>query len=948
MKRKITSILLYFSIIASLLPATIITAQAKTGANIEIGDYIKMGTYYDKPIVWRCVDIDENGPLMLADKILCFKSFDAETSLNSTDGSHSRSEKRASDGSNYWADSNIRSWLNSTAPTGEVEWACGNPPGKEYVWGYNAYDSEAGFLTNFNPTELSAIKEVTQKSILSEADINITGVSGTELYEYGSSKIAKILGNYDTAYSELVSDRMFLLDVKQLNAMYKNTPILGDNYFIGEPTDEAMAADETGNITAGKQVGYWLRTPQAKYNNVWVVWNETLMTDNPATPFYEGVRPAFYLSESAKLIGEGTDDTPYSVTDIDTYDISMSADSYAGAKAGVDKKNAFPDEMITVITDINKYYELTAMTVKGNSVEYTIGNGITKADDNMYTFIMPSEDVTVIPVFSPVLTEGTKIEYDAEKCELYITGNTSYYNARLIIAEYSTDGVLIGVQTENINIRGGTPYIKSYQADKNYMTKVMLWDELGGMIPLVGAEQYTEKQVTSLGGNSAGAVVLNVQGTGNESEPVIEYTLAESTDEMKTVAAVDASLADGETLDGTAELRIKYDADKGLDATNLLPGYFNPETNNWETIPYILDEENHEAVIITDHFSKYGLFEIEGSGTPTAFAKPLEATQIAQMKSDTARRILDVFNTGNTELNEDTIGEVLEALDGSFNGKLTGTGSNINSIISKGGKVDSGFIGKAGTQFTIIGIVGACISVANSAYKKGLTNTETLKAMTKAGISVGVGFASAPIQLAYVGVSMAQMAYDHQQQKEITARHKTIEQGKRTIADWKQEFDKAYKKYYVDELNNTTDNAEERYNKFYTSVHNVISDYAYKFMYDYQSGALYEQYLSVPVYTNETAALAEDLCYNYECEIKSYLSALFLQYSRQAYSDAVKKLEAVCEQEREELNKVITLNFYEYGTDNIAKNYYVKFYDKKSDAWRADFNDEGKAQLKFT
>ena len=173
-------------------------------------------------------------------------------------------------------------------------------------------------------------------------------------------------------------------------------------------------------------------------------------------------------------------------------------------------------------------------------------------------------------------------------------------------------------------------------------------------------------------------------------------------------------------------------------------------------------------------------------------------------------------------------------------------------------------------------------------------------------------------------------------------------QGKRTIADWKHEFDKAYKKYYVDELNNTTDNAEEKYKKFYDAVHKVISGYAYQFLSDYGNGSLYEQYLSIPPYTFDTATLAEDLCYNYEIEINESLSSLFLQYSRQAYSDAVKKLEAVCEQEREELNKEITLNFYEDGADNIAKNYYVKFYDKKSDDWRADFNDEGKAQLKFT
>ena len=516
-----------------------------------------------------------------------------------------------------------------------------------------------------------------------------------------------------------------------------------------------------------------------------------------------GIRPAFYLNSAVNFIkGNGSSEEPYKLIN-DLYTISASAESYEHGSVSVSPQAAADGETVTISVLPDEDYELTGLTVMGDNTGLSIGTGIIKADDNIYTFTMPAEAVTVTPTFTPVVFVGTNLIYDADNGTIKITSDKAYEDARLIIAEYTSDGVLVNVNTDEINIESGTPYKKSYKANDSYTAKIMLWDGLDTLEPLADAIEVKDKQVTSLGGGGKGGVVLSVKGTGNEAEPVIEYTAVEDTDEMKSVAAVDASLADGETLDGTAELRIKYDADKGLDATNLLPGYFNPETNKWETIPYMLDEENHEAIIITDHFSKYGLFEVEGSGTPTAFAKPLEASQIAQMKSDTAEKILGVFNnTENPTINDDVIRDVLEALDGSFNGKLTGTGSNINSIISKGGKVDSGFIGKAGTQFTIIGIVGACISVANSAYKKGLTNAETLKAMTKAGISVGVAFATAPIQLAYVGVSMAQMAYDHQQQKEITARHKTIEgifnmyknkQGKRTIADWKQEFDKAYK-----------------------------------------------------------------------------------------------------------------------------------------------------------
>ena len=47
-----------------------------------------MGTYYDDPILWRCIAYDENGPLILSDKILCMKAFDAAG--DNEKGSHKR------------------------------------------------------------------------------------------------------------------------------------------------------------------------------------------------------------------------------------------------------------------------------------------------------------------------------------------------------------------------------------------------------------------------------------------------------------------------------------------------------------------------------------------------------------------------------------------------------------------------------------------------------------------------------------------------------------------------------------------------------------------------------------------------------------------------------------------------------------------------------------------
>ena len=77
----------------------------------SIGDYIRLGNYNGQPILWRCVDVDEMGPLMLSDQVLATMAYDAKTSENSATRSHSRNLKRGTYGSNQWRDSNMRSWL---------------------------------------------------------------------------------------------------------------------------------------------------------------------------------------------------------------------------------------------------------------------------------------------------------------------------------------------------------------------------------------------------------------------------------------------------------------------------------------------------------------------------------------------------------------------------------------------------------------------------------------------------------------------------------------------------------------------------------------------------------------------------------------------------------------------------------------------------------------------
>ncbi len=301
---------------------------------INIGDYVVMGRYYDEPILWRCVDIDENGPLMLSDKIISIKPYDAGGNNTANDSSHGRTldngQYRKLWGSDFWEDSNMRSWLNSTASAGNVEWLCGNPPTADKIWdGHNAYANEKGFLAdgNFTVSERSIIKTVTQKSLLNGYEYSSTRNAN---YHICNSGISSVVRNYATAYSSQVTDKMFLLDVKQVSRVYENRVTLGDAYYVGQPTQEAVDNSnwKHSSLGTGKNLHYWLRSPYAggvSGDDVRSVYSDGTVIYYSASDYSVGVRPAFYINLSSVIVtsGSGSETEPYSLAEeVEPYTIN--------------------------------------------------------------------------------------------------------------------------------------------------------------------------------------------------------------------------------------------------------------------------------------------------------------------------------------------------------------------------------------------------------------------------------------------------------------------------------------------------------------------------------------------------------------------------------------------------------------------------------------------------
>ncbi|MBE5041038.1 copper amine oxidase N-terminal domain-containing protein [Ructibacterium gallinarum] len=325
--KKIWSILL----MGFLLTAPC-AAVAEEELTYDIGTYYQLGSYLNAPIVWKCIDnTDENGVLLVSDKILCYKAADAGETVYYASFCNT----------NFWEETDIRAWLNSTAPAGEVVWPRGYPPEADRIKNSKyPYAAEAGFLSeeNFTASELAVMKTVSQWQALPEYKLDLSENEQTRpylaTYTTGSDRDPYTL--HHNTVSEFgdafrgamyrVTDTMFLLNEAQVYAMWQNFGIAGakrtDTAAWGADNEYAKywppAADK---VSVNEYSEYWLRTPAL--NRPFDYWSDssgltTIQGENgymsAATNAKElGIRPAFYLNTDNVIIksGSGTETDPY-------------------------------------------------------------------------------------------------------------------------------------------------------------------------------------------------------------------------------------------------------------------------------------------------------------------------------------------------------------------------------------------------------------------------------------------------------------------------------------------------------------------------------------------------------------------------------------------------------------------------------------------------------------
>ncbi len=284
-------IILIFNLVFSTFPIYADTEEPGVSAK---GKHMILGTYKDDPILWEVLE-DNNGKwLLLSDKILTIKSFDAHASSNYTIDP------------TYWMWSDLRKWLNAER---DVVFPLYSDSENQL-----SYETEQGFLSyeNFSSYEKSLISH-SYHDILTEDGMNRSLDSNGVLPEPLVISEQNIPSYVQTVSLKAKSaeDRVFLLGLDELRKKYSPTK----KSIQAELTTHAK--QELSQISPESDSNkYWVLDPLMKKGlGVYQMYPFDFDPDQAADRFHGfiGVRPAMYIYPSADMIGDGSRDNPYRI-----------------------------------------------------------------------------------------------------------------------------------------------------------------------------------------------------------------------------------------------------------------------------------------------------------------------------------------------------------------------------------------------------------------------------------------------------------------------------------------------------------------------------------------------------------------------------------------------------------------------------------------------------------
>ncbi len=430
--------------------------------------------------------------------------------------------------------------------------------------------------------------------------------------------------------------------------------------------------------------------------------------------------------------------------------------------------------------------------------------------------------------------------------------------------------------------------------------------------------------------------------------------LAPFDDDVK-IYAYDFKLSSGQP-EGAVELILPYD-DQGLEEDeeilSVCGKYLNAQTGEWEDVFYTVNTEANEVRIITDHLSTYSVFKITNPTKRSAYISDVNV-YAAYMNMTQAEAVLKTYAAQGASWQEDVAGSLLGA---------TGTlsyfsATNIHTLLTLGGAYDEIFSEPFQGSMTKLGVTTACAQFAFDAYQNGLTSKAASISGMKSVLNLALNFATEPIQLAYVGVGVIDMALTEVSTYAIQTKYESTKNMydeyykragiKREIKDWRKIFEKMYKENKSD--------PQRVLEMMSAEIDRYVNEFWEVSATDWDSWIdAYDKNAKLSKYPWPSKEDSINISNTYKAELYEYLQVLFQTMSRNMYLDSLTMREKQFNELAAFLNRKYTITIKEQEVSGKKPKWagcYVKLSplsaNTDASAWTVKLDDKANGKIAFT
>lgn len=422
---------------------------------------------------------------------------------------------------------------------------------------------------------------------------------------------------------------------------------------------------------------------------------------------------------------------------------------------------------------------------------------------------------------------------------------------------------------------------------------------------------------------------------------------------------LDVSMGDQHDINGIVEIKVPY---KVSDASNQLGvGYYNESSKEWEPVDW--DYESGNVVINTDHFSKYGIFEIKYENTASANLISICETS-ALFGSTVYESTLPIQAFVKLSQSDGTVAKTMDVLADAY-----GTGNQFindfgyNSIKALGfDTAIDGWMDKYGQNFSYVGFAFTMWQVSRQVHEG--KNKEAFQSIIDATTTNLIGIMGTVFGAPFSVVGLA--AY-------LVSKYVINSFFEGVISGRKDEYVQAYDLYLKDH--------PRYYKDWYKLIYSIVTDdklneaemseaidtevnnYCYAFWKDYTTVLEYYTQATgksmgagmsdTEVYKNMQKEISENrrgqIYNNVIPQVMTEINGKMREKNFETYKTEFLKF-------RDMLNKPFTLNFVDgnlKGEKSKLQGYKVKFAElpkniEDSKNWECTLNKSGKGSIKLT